>query len=190
MTIVQNNAKIVSTCTQRIKALTELVKPKTEISIEGQSFKLADLIAIYQDAIDTRTALVKSRAALDADLTARDSAEVTRRTTDVGLKSWVASKFGAKSTEAQEFGFTRTNPLVKTAATKAVAVEKMLATRKARGTRGKRQKEKIKGTVVVPAAPAVPAVTAPAAASAPSAPATTSAAPTGAPASTVVTTST
>ncbi len=183
MSIIQNNAKIVSTCNQRVTALTKLVKPKTEISINGQPIKLADLIAIYQAAIDTRSALVTSRAALDKDLEARDSAEATRRATDQGLKAWITTQFGAGSPEAQELGFTSTNPRAKTAETKFVAVQKMLATREARGTKGKRQREKIKGTIVAPAAPAVPAVTVPAATPAASTLATTPVAPTSAPVS-------
>ena len=187
MSIIQNNAKIVSTCSQRITALTKLVKAKTEIPINGEPLKLADLLGIYQAAIDTRSALITSRAALDKDLVARDSAEVTRRATDAGLKAWITTQFGARSTQAQELGFAPANPQAKTAEVKFVAVQKMLATREARGTKGKRQREKIKGTIVAPAAPAVPAVTVPAATPAASTLATTPVAPTSAPASNGVT---
>jgi hypothetical protein len=182
MSIIQNNAKIVSTCNQRITGLTKLVKTKTLIPINGEQLKLADLIGIYQAAIDTRSALVTSRAALEQDLAARDSAEVTRRAADVGLKAWITTQFGAKSSQAQELGFSQTKPQEKTAETKFVAVQKMLATREARGTKGKRQREKIKGTIVDPAAPAVPAVTVPAATPAAVTTATTPVAPPSAPA--------
>ena len=163
MSIIQNNAKIVSTCGQRLIALKKFVKTKTAMTVSGKQMKLADLTAIYQAAIDTRTALVPQRAAFEESLAARDSAEVLRRATDKALKAWVVNEFGANSQEAQEFGFLPTKIGEASAATKATAVEKSLATRVARGTKGKRQREKIKGTIVAPAAPAVPAITAPAA---------------------------
>ena len=163
MPIIKDNAKIVSTCGQRLIALKKFVKTKTAMTVGGEQMKLADLTAIYQAAIDTRTTLVPQRAAYDKALAARDSAEVTRRATDKKLKAWVVNEFGADSQEAQEFGFLPNKIGEASAATKATAVEKSLATRVARGTKGKRQREKIKGTIVAPAAPAVPAITAPAA---------------------------
>ena len=174
MSTIKNNAKIVSSCGQRLIALKKYVKAtKTAMTVSGESMKLADLTAIYQAAIDTRTALVPQRAAYEKALAARDSAEVTRQATDKKLKAWVVNQFGADSEEAQEFGFLPTKVGEKTAATKALAVQKVRATRAARGTMGKRQKEKIKGTIVAPAAPAEPAVTTQAAAPAASVPAST-----------------
>jgi hypothetical protein len=180
MSIIKDNAKIVSMCGQRLIALKKFVKTKTAMTVSGKPMKLSDLTAIYQAAIDTRTALVPQRAAFEKALTARDSAEVTRRATDKVLKAWVVNEFGADSSEAQEFGFPATKIAEKSAATKATAVEKSLATRAARGTMGKRQKEKIKGTIEAPAAPAVPAVTTQAAAPAASVSTSTNGAPTSA----------
>ena len=170
MPIIKDNAKIVSTCGQRLIALKKFVKTKTAMTVGGEQMKLADLTAIYQAAINTRTSLVPQRAAYDKALAARDSAEVTRRATDKRLRAWVVNEFGADSQEAQEFGFLPTKIGEASAATKATAVEKSLATRVARGTKGKRQREKITGTIVAPAAPAVPAITAPAATPAASVP--------------------
>jgi hypothetical protein len=173
MSTTQSNAKIVSTCGQRLAALKKYVKAKAAMTVGGQSMKLSDLVAAYQAAIDTRAALIPQRAAYDKALAARDSAETTRQATDKKLKAWVVNEFGADSTEAQEFGFLPPKVTEKSAETKATAVLKLRATREARGTRGKRQKEKIKGTIVAPAAPAEPAVTAPAATPAAVAPAAT-----------------
>jgi hypothetical protein len=181
MSTIKNNAKIVSSCGQRLIALKKYVKAtKTAMTVSGEPMKLSDLTAIYQAAIDTRTALVPQRAAYEKALAARDSAEVTRQATDKKLKAWVVNQFGANSEEAQEFGFLPTKVGEKTAATKALAVQKVRATRAARGTLGKRQKEKIKGTIVAPAAPAVPAVTTQAAAPAASVTASTNGALNGA----------
>jgi len=163
MSINQNNAKIVSTCNQRIVALGKLVKAKTPMKINGQPMKLADLVGVYQACIDARSEVLSIRAAFDKALDARDGTEITRQATDKGLKAWVLNEFGPTSQEAQELGFLPPKIGAKSAATKAEAVEKLLATRKARLTMGKRQKEKIKGTIVAPTAPADPALTATAA---------------------------
>ena len=160
MSVNQNNAKVIEACGQRLKALKKHVTAtKATMSIAGKPMKLADVLAVYQNAVDTRTALIEERASFDKALTARDDAEVSRLAMDAGLKSWVASQFGPSSLEAQEFGFVPRKVTAASAATKALAAKKNLATREARGTKGKRQKAQIKGTVVAPAVPSEPAVT-------------------------------
>jgi hypothetical protein len=173
VSVRQNNAKVVATCNQRITALNKLVTPNMTISIDGQPMKLTALIAIYQDTIDARAKLIEQRAATKAALTARENADTARVATDEGLDAWVTVQFGARSTQAQEFGFHPHKVTVTSAATKALAAEKSKATREARGTKGKRQKAHIKGTVVVPTEPAAPATTTPAATPAAEVPAST-----------------
>ena len=170
MSIIQNNANVVSTCNQRILALDKYVKASTRVAIDGEQMKLSEVVAVYQASLDTRSAVMTNRTVYEKSLDARDSAEVARLATDKGLKAWVTSQFGAASQAAQDFGFLPPKIGAKSAATKAKAVEKLLATRMARGTKGKRQKEKIKGTIVAPAAPADPAATTQAAAPAASVP--------------------
>jgi hypothetical protein len=160
----QNNAQIIATCNQRLTALKKHVtSQKTTVPISGQPMKLTDLVTVYQNAVDTRSKLVEQRAAYDAALTERDSADTTRQAVDEGLRAWVTTQYGLSSPEATEFGFQPRKVRARSAATVAEAVEKSAATRAARGTRGKRQKAKIKGTVVAPPAPADPAVPSPAA---------------------------
>jgi hypothetical protein len=163
MSTNQSNDRILALCAQRLVALSKFVTPTTPMSINGKPTTLANVIAIYQAAIDTRNALIAQRAALDKALVARHTADVTRLATDRGLRAWVDSAFGPASSEATEFGFVLAPPKPKSAATKATAVEKTLATRAARGTKGKRQKAKIHGTIPAPTAPAAPATTTPAA---------------------------
>src|ERR1700679_938141 len=104
MPIIENNDQIVSMTNQRLIALKKFVRAKTAMKVSGKQMKLADLTAIYQAAIDTRTALVPLRAGIEEALAARDSAEVSRRATDKALKAWVVNEFGPASTEAKEFG--------------------------------------------------------------------------------------
>ena len=97
MSMIQNNAKIVSTLGQRLAALNKFVTAKTQMSINGKPMKFADVIAIYQAAIDTRTALIEHRAAFDQALAARDSAEAgcASRSTR-GSRPGSGHPFGAK----------------------------------------------------------------------------------------------
>ena len=178
----QNNAKVVTTCNQRLAALAKYVKTKTQMTVVGQPMKLSDLTAIYQAALDTRSTLLESHTAYEQALKARNGAETTRLATDKGLKAWVITTFGAGSAQASDFGFSPATVKAKSAETKALAVKKVLATRKARMTLGKRQKASIKGTVEAPTAPADPAITAPAATPAAVAPTVVTSAPNGAPA--------
>jgi hypothetical protein len=138
MSTTKSNAKIVSTCGQRLAALKKYVKAKAAMTVGGESMKLSDLVAAYQAAIDTRSALIPQQAAFKAALAARDDAEVTRRAIDKKLKAWVNNEFGASSMQAQEFGFEAKVPTT-SVETKATAVLKLRATRAARGTKGKRQ---------------------------------------------------
>lgn len=183
----QNNAKIVATLNQRLAALKKFVTTKTQMPINGQLMKPSDVTAIYQDALDTRSAAETQRVAYEQALEARDRANTTRLATDEGLTAWVTAQFGARSQTASEFGFSPRKVGEKSAQTKATAVVKLRATREARMTMGKRQKANIKGTIPVPTAPAVPAITAPAATPAAVAPAVVTSAPNGAPATNGVT---
>jgi len=96
-----------------------------------------------------------------------------------GVRGIVQARFGKQGPQVLQFGFTPVKTAVRTAASKALAAEKAVATRKARGTVGKTAKAAIHGTV--PAVPAVapapqagsptPAPVAPAASNAPATPA-------------------
>ncbi len=157
MTTRMKNAEVVDTTAQRLKALTDNVAAKAEITMDGARYTRAQLAAIYQAALDTRSALVKSRAQVKVDLAARGKAEANRVAIESGLKAWVVAQFGPRSNEAYEFGYTPRKPGVASVETKANAQKLATATRAARGTMGKKQKLKVKGTLVAPTEPAVPA---------------------------------
>jgi hypothetical protein len=132
MAIKQNNANVVTTCEQRLAALGKYVRTKTTMTVSGEQMKLSDLTAIYQTALDTRAALIPQRAAFKKALSAKNGAEVARRSTDRKLKAWVVNTFGAGSQEAEEFGFLPPKVPEKSAAVKAAAAEKSKATREAK----------------------------------------------------------
>jgi hypothetical protein len=85
------------------------------------------------------------------------------RLTPSGLKTFVMAQYKTSPDTLAEFGLTPPTRRVPDAATVAGAVEKRAATRTARHTMRKRQKESVKGTVPEPT-PSVPVASAPVAA--------------------------
>ena len=170
-----NQAQIVDVCGLRVQALKTHMPPKSEVPINGERHKLADVIGIYQTCLDNRTAVSAKRAELKALLAQSAEAEATRRAADRALKPWVIDNFGANSQQAHDFGFSPAKVAHMDVKTKAAAYDKSLATRVARHTMGKKQKSKIKG-VVDATAPAAPAVN-PVQTAAPPAASTTTSAP-------------
>ncbi|HEY2515741.1 MAG TPA: hypothetical protein VGI39_32955, partial [Polyangiaceae bacterium] len=106
---------------------------------------------------------------------------------DPALKNWVFAKFGSTSQEAKDMGFLPRKRGVADTKAKYQATLQSEATREARHTMGKKQKQKIKGTIVVPTEPAAPATTAPAGSAPANATAQVTAAPNGAAATNGVT---
>jgi hypothetical protein len=163
----------VDACTKRLTALKEHVgSSKGTIAMNGEDLKVSDVVAIYQDCLDSRTELTKSRTQVKAAMAAKAKAEQARVAADKALSAWVTTKFGAGSQEALNFGFAPRKVAARTVDTMAKAAAQAKATRKARHTMGKKQRKSIKGTVVAPTAPADPATNAPAGASTASQPAT------------------
>ena len=149
-----SNDSIVSSDTKRVGALKKyLAKVRTEIPVDGKLLKPAGVTALFQASLDTQAAVTAARAAYKAALAACDEAKDQRKRADDALKSWVLNRFGADSVEAHEFGYSARKIGEVSAADRANAVLLSAATRKARGTMGKRQKEKIKGTLGTVAAP-------------------------------------
>jgi hypothetical protein len=153
-----SNETAVTNNTKRIAAMKKFVtNSKTEIPIGGEVLKPADVIAVFQDSLDTRAAVTATQGSYKEALADRETAEQKRAVTDEGLKAWVLNRFGATSAEAHEFGYAARKVPEVSAAERANAVLLNHATRAARGTRGPKAKLKIKGTLVVPTAPAAPA---------------------------------
>ena len=119
------------------------------IDLGNTSYTPAALVARLQTGLAAIKQTSNSRAAWQADVQ-------TERNTLAGLgpvlryiRAFVVAKFGDtqdSSQKLEDFGFTPRKTRPKKVAVKAGAVEKMQATRVARGTKGKRQKAQIKGT--------------------------------------------
>ena len=150
----QSNSTVIDSCTQRLQGIALYLSGVGTITINGVDHTAAQLTAMYQADIDTRSALVTKRSAVKVAMTARAVATTARRAADKGLRTWVINKFGVDSKQALDFGFTPRTPRTRKTADKAESAQQAMATREARHTMGPVQKAKIKGTVVDPTAPA------------------------------------
>jgi hypothetical protein len=143
------------------------------VTLGGVKYAPARLAKMFRDGIDVADATDKAAKSWHlAVATEKDNTQALAGV-QTALRSYVSATFGETSTEFAAFGFKPKAVADVSVETKATAVAKRAATRAARGTMGKSEKEKIKGAVVAPAAPAVPAVTTSAAAPAASVTAST-----------------
>jgi hypothetical protein len=129
------------------------------VTLEGVKYAPATLAKMFQNGIDIADATDKAAKSWHLAVATEKGNTQELSGVQTSLRNYVSATFGETGTEFADFGFAPRAVTVVDAATKAAAVQKRAATRFARGTGGKRQKEGIKGTIVAPAAPAVPATT-------------------------------
>lgn len=125
------------------------------VTLEGVSYTPSQLAKVFQDGIDTADATDAAKKQYAAAVAAEQEDRATLTGVETALRSYLAATYGQASTTFADFGFTPKKVRAVNASTKAAAVEKRNATRKARNTMGSREKLKVKG------APA-PATSAPA----------------------------
>jgi hypothetical protein len=145
-----NNATVVETCTRRIRALGAYVDTRATVGIDGRKHAHAEVVAVYARCVDARAKVANLRAQLAEALDEVGAADAARAQADRALKAWVRGEFGVQSAQASDFGFPPPKKPAMTADQKALAVARGKATRKARRTMGKRQKEEIRGTIAPP----------------------------------------
>ncbi len=141
-----SNAVAIATVMQRIRALETYVAENARISVEGTHYDLRGFIAIYQRCLDTSAALTK-RAEVVAEIALRETRAKARLDAERALKGWVRGEFGSRSKEALDFGFPPPRVHVRTTEEKAQVVARGKATREARGTMGRRERERIRGVL-------------------------------------------
>ncbi len=114
--------------------------------VGDKSYAAKDVIAVYQGRVTTGQAVVTARAAWQAAVKA-DRDQRAQTAVFVGaFRAIVQGMYQDPGTLA-DFGLAPRKSTKKTVETKATAVAKTLATRKARGTMGKKEKSKIKGDI-------------------------------------------
>jgi hypothetical protein len=142
-----SRATVVALCTRRLRALEAYVPSSATIGIEGERFDARSVAALYQRCLDAMAAVGTKRAEVKAAMIHVTHTDRARLDADAALKGWVRGEFGSRSQQAHDFGFPPPRVHVKTTEEKALAVRRGKATRKARHTLGRRQKEEIRGVV-------------------------------------------
>ncbi|HEY4014435.1 MAG TPA: hypothetical protein VGM06_13930 [Polyangiaceae bacterium] len=112
------------------------------------------LVAAFQSRIAASEATKANKNAWHATVQAERQAESDIAPLRKSIKQFVASRYGADSAKLAEFGFAPAKPRKTTVQSKATAIQKSEATRVARHTMGRVQKQSIHGQPAAEPAPA------------------------------------
>jgi hypothetical protein len=147
----RNKEQFINSLRQATAGFQKYFAKNPTVVLSGTPTETKAVLATFQAALD---GIDKAGA---AERAFHDAVEATLE----ALKTLVNNQLGSTEAILGDFGFTVPKRQAPSEATKAAAVLKREATRKARGTAGKRQKAKIKGQVPeVAAGTAVAATTA------------------------------
>jgi hypothetical protein len=150
------------------------------LMLSGTTYNASSLEQAIQKDIDATDAVDQARATWTSLVQKERDSHVALAPVLRALKSQVIANFGDTknaSSKLADFGYAPRKVVMKKVETKATAVAKVKATRKARNTLGKNQKKHVKGTVPAPAPVAAPAAAASSPVPAPSPAVATQAAP-------------
>jgi hypothetical protein len=136
----------VSALQKAVNALENNLKGKTLV-LAGKVWKESDLVDEIQAAIEALDAVAPGRGSWVRATAAAKAARASITPLMLALRTYIAALYGEASTVFEAFGFTSRKQGRPSAATVAVRVLKNLATRKARMTMSKKQKQAIKGVV-------------------------------------------
>jgi hypothetical protein len=156
MSIRLTQEEVITRLRKRITALQQYGQNQTQFLVNAKPYAAAQLIPIFQKVVDGLLAVAGKRGELHNLVAQLRLDEAAEHAIDKGLQAWVVVTYGANSQAMTDFDYPAPKPRKVAAKVKAQAVDKGLATRKARHTLGTRQKAPIKGDVT-PAAPAKPA---------------------------------
>ncbi len=156
---IQNASKqsLAATVTALITGITALPAANTVVSA-GKTYTKAQLLAPLQAyvALPSATATAKAAYTKAVATEAEAKAAVVAMIEDV-IKPFLHQLLGKSSPDLETYGLEPVKAPVKTVATKAAAVQKSQATRKALGTKGPVQKAAAKKALAEePAPPATP----------------------------------
>jgi hypothetical protein len=133
-----------------ILAIQKYLAGVPSITLAGTVTTPAQIMSDYQELIVWADASLAAKAAwLEAVQTFR-SRRAQSKAREIAFKRFVLSMFAGQTATLADFTFPDRKTATVTAATKAEAVAKRLATRAARHTMGSRQKAKVTGVVPAP----------------------------------------
>jgi hypothetical protein len=146
--------------TARIAGFQKHFSTTASMSIGNASYTLAEVIQVYQNDLNADAAVAPALAAYRSAVATAQAARATTAAFDLKVRKFVIGSFGVPPGPAADFGIEATASHPPDAETKAQAVVKREATRKARQTMGSRQKLAITGSPPAsPAAPVAPSLT-------------------------------
>ena len=123
------------------------LQSKTMIPINGQLMKASDAADLFDAATKAEKEVAAARANYRQTVMKARGAEAAIKVVVQPIKSFVQNAFGECSHTSATFGFAPRKSGRVSAEVRCEAVEKLRATRVARGTMGSRQKAKTHGHV-------------------------------------------
>jgi len=147
--MLKNSKMAVRTLEQLVITGVHTLLAKRTIPIAGAELKSAVLEAQLRDHLATLDAIDEAKANHQALIAKERAQRRALKPVLAGIRNFALGVYGESSAEFRSFGFQPRAVAVKSAETKAGAVAKMRATRKARHTQGSRQKMAIVGTIEV-----------------------------------------
>jgi hypothetical protein len=138
----KNTALVIDT--KVIEAVDKYLAKVTSLTVAGTSYTPTSLKAVLQTEIDAIKALDSMRAQVKQQVAATGEARVSARVLRKGLRQYILGNYGEKALSMlDDFGMAPKAKSTPTVHAKAEAVDKALATREARHTMGKKQRQLI-----------------------------------------------
>jgi hypothetical protein len=130
-----------------IAGLQQNYKPGDVFDLPMGEMTCAELIAQFQGFVTAVETTKSSNQAWRNDVEAEHAAAQQIRPYRVAVKAVLVARYGKSSTKLLPYGFKPAKVPAKSTSAKSTAVAKSKATRSARGTKGKVQKQQIVGNV-------------------------------------------
>jgi hypothetical protein len=172
MSAGQNRLSQITGAQAMVVGIQKHLATLASFSVGSQVLGPADVVKIYQDRVSTAQAAETAHAALAAAVKVDRDKRAQTASVTTAFKRIVQGMFAESPDTLADFGLKPLKVGTRTVATKAGAVAKTAATRKARHTMGSKQKEAVTGNVTgvvvtpvtepAPTSGPVPAPTAPA----------------------------
>ncbi|HEY8041063.1 MAG TPA: hypothetical protein VIF15_14755 [Polyangiaceae bacterium] len=128
-----------------VRGIEKRLGTMSRVTIANVDYTPQQLAQFFADELDSITTVEEAEAKRAAARLRERRTWSRNRRTHRAFLSFVRGAFAGDAKALAEFGLSLEKKAKKSAEVKARAVEKAQATRQARGTKGKRQKEKIRG---------------------------------------------
>lgn len=157
MSVLKSKSNTIVSIRALIAGLKKTFTGQTLAFDDGQ-VTTEDVVAELDSYVTELDDAEAARLAWKAKLTKVDARKAAAEERIVGIHRYLRALFGPSSVKLGDFGLTPAAPPHRSVADKALAVVKGAATRSARHTMGRRQRDAIHGGVTAPA-PSTPVAT-------------------------------